>query len=202
MAYCLFSTTTLPKPMLIYCHLTLRNNLQWNQNHKITIFIQEHYFENIICQMVVILFQPPYVEKKTRLEWTLIRGILWHLILSSNHLHSLKNKFVFQILIEISLKYICPIILFQVTYINGSNYTTIFIHYFQILLSSINTLFLSKTHGNYMEYLSNMHMTNGVFYPWPPLMSHMFRILFSINFAPVHYWQECTLSNITMLNFF
>ena len=41
---------------------TLRNKLQWNINRNSYIFIQENAFENVICEMMVILSRPQCVN--------------------------------------------------------------------------------------------------------------------------------------------
>ena len=39
---------------------TLRNKLQWNLNRSSKFFIQEHAFESVVCETVVILSRPQW----------------------------------------------------------------------------------------------------------------------------------------------
>ena len=41
---------------------TLRNKLQWNVNRNSNIFIQENWFESVVCEMLAILSRPQYVN--------------------------------------------------------------------------------------------------------------------------------------------
>ena len=43
-------------------NLFLRNKLQWNINRNSFIFIHENAFENVVCEMVVILSRSQYVN--------------------------------------------------------------------------------------------------------------------------------------------
>ena len=48
----------------------LRKKLHWNSNRNSNISIQENVFENDVCKMAAILFQPQYVNlSKFRCSW-------------------------------------------------------------------------------------------------------------------------------------
>ena len=55
MACRLFGANQSPEQMLTYCQLNPRHNLQWNSTHNTKFFIHENAFENVVCEMVVIL---------------------------------------------------------------------------------------------------------------------------------------------------
>ena len=61
MAYKLYRTKPLPKPVLTYCQLDSKNKLQWNFNQNTNIFIQENIFE-IICEMSPIVLRPQCIK--------------------------------------------------------------------------------------------------------------------------------------------
>ena len=68
MACRLDSAKLLSEPMLEYCQLDLKEHISvifFIQNSK--VFIQANALENVICEMVVILFRPQCVNE-----------VLWH----------------------------------------------------------------------------------------------------------------------------
>ena len=63
MVWRLFRAKPLPESMLSCCQFfTLRDKFQWNWNQKYTIFFHKNAFENIVCEMAVILFRRKWVE--------------------------------------------------------------------------------------------------------------------------------------------
>ena len=46
-------------------NLTLGNRLQWNLNRKLNFFNQENAFENVVCEIAVILSRPQCVKIRT-----------------------------------------------------------------------------------------------------------------------------------------
>ena len=52
---------TLLKSLSLSDNWALRNKLQGNFNRNSTIFIQENAFENVVCEIVVILYRPQCV---------------------------------------------------------------------------------------------------------------------------------------------
>ena len=52
----------------------LRNNIQWNFNRKLNIFIQENAFQNVVCKMVTILSWPQCVNWKSSSYEIIIHG--------------------------------------------------------------------------------------------------------------------------------
>ena len=51
----------------LFVNWTLRNKLQWNLNQNTKRFIQEHAFENVVCEMAVILSRERWVNQCTKL---------------------------------------------------------------------------------------------------------------------------------------
>ena len=66
-ACCMTGAKPLSEPVLGYSDWTLRNKLQWNFNRNSNIFIQEHTFENVVCEMACILSRPQCVKGKADL---------------------------------------------------------------------------------------------------------------------------------------
>ena len=48
----------LSEPMLEIVYSNPRSKLQWNLNQNSYIFIHENAFENVVCEMVAVLFRP------------------------------------------------------------------------------------------------------------------------------------------------
>ena len=57
MACRLIGVKLLPEPMMIYCQLDAWERISVNLNKKETCFCQENHFENVVCNMTVILFR-------------------------------------------------------------------------------------------------------------------------------------------------
>ena len=64
MACCLSGTSPLPEPKLTYLNInwTIWNNLQWNFNQNLNIFIRQNVSANVVCKMAVILWQPQCIN--------------------------------------------------------------------------------------------------------------------------------------------
>ena len=62
MAWRLFDAKPLSKPMLAIVNWTLRNKLQWNFKQNTRLFINKNAFENIVCEIAVILSRERWVN--------------------------------------------------------------------------------------------------------------------------------------------
>ena len=63
-----FVASLVPRHYLNQCwHIinwTIGRDFQWNSNQNETIFIKENGFENFVCKMAAILYQPQWVKNK------------------------------------------------------------------------------------------------------------------------------------------
>ena len=66
MTFYLLSTKPLSKQMLCFVYWTLRNKLQWNSIHNAKRFIHDNAYENIVCEMAVILSKERWVKSTSR----------------------------------------------------------------------------------------------------------------------------------------
>ena len=103
MACHLFGTKPLSKPMLGYCHLNLRNKLQWNFNQNTKLLINEIAFENIVCKMTTIFSRGRWVNE------------IWYLLLhcpEQKNISELKNiKICLKVIkVHLTLHYIIPMV--------------------------------------------------------------------------------------------
>ena len=69
-----FDDKLLPEPMMTYYQPNPLEQLPWNFRSKYKIFIQENAFENVVCNMLAILFRPPGV--KAYICWHVLQNML------------------------------------------------------------------------------------------------------------------------------
>ena len=62
MACRMIGAKQLSEPMLEYCQLDHKDNLQWNCKWKSYIFIQENTFENVVCKISAIWPRLQYIN--------------------------------------------------------------------------------------------------------------------------------------------
>ena len=92
MAWRLFGAKPLPEPVLNYCHWTLRDKLQWNQNSNTKLVIHEAAFANVVWEMMAILFRETWLIKGSGKQWLECCIEILRIYLSGHYTESKMNQ--------------------------------------------------------------------------------------------------------------